>query len=150
VDLTKIAEIKAFINRCRKLIKFFTKSSQKLALLRQGLTNMKIKSEGLETWCPTRWGSLYNTTNSILVERPVFDWMLLKHPGSFTDIEIFNLLHDDSFFITCRQVRSIWKPIKICINALESGSASLADCFIYMIKLAIAIYHIPDSISFKP
>ncbi|CAG8836927.1 19783_t:CDS:2, partial [Cetraspora pellucida] len=46
--------------------------------------------------------------------------------------------------------RSIWKPIKICINALEGGSASLADCFIYMIKLAIAIYHIPDSIPFKP
>ncbi|CAG8683381.1 11339_t:CDS:1, partial [Dentiscutata heterogama] len=42
-------------------------------------------------------------------------------------IEIFNLLHDDGFFITCRQVRLIWKPIKICINALEGGSASLAD-----------------------
>ena len=58
-------------------------------------------------------------------------------------------MHDEDFFLTCRQVRFIWTPIKECINILEANSASLADCFIYMIKLAIAIYHIPNSNPFK-
>ncbi|CAG8708244.1 1015_t:CDS:2 [Cetraspora pellucida] len=66
-DLSKIREIKMFIDQCGKVIKHFTKSPQKLALLRQGLSSMKIRFEGLETWCQTRWGSLYDTTNSILL-----------------------------------------------------------------------------------
>lgn len=74
-DLVKIEEIKSFITNCGKVTKYFNKSHQSLALLRQGLTNMKIKSEGLESWCQTRWGSLYMTTNSILLARPVFDWV---------------------------------------------------------------------------
>ncbi|CAG8614278.1 12703_t:CDS:2, partial [Gigaspora margarita] len=73
-DLSKIREIKMFIDQCGKIIKHFTKSPQKLALLCQGLSNMKIHSEGLESWYQTRWRSLYDTTNSILLARPVFDW----------------------------------------------------------------------------
>ncbi|CAG8640771.1 13512_t:CDS:2 [Gigaspora margarita] len=49
----------------------FTKLPQKLALLWQGLSNMRIHSEGLILWCPTCWGSLYNTTNSILLAQPL-------------------------------------------------------------------------------
>ncbi|CAH1771165.1 9521_t:CDS:1, partial [Entrophospora sp. SA101] len=42
--------------------------------LRQGLQQMKIRSEGLQAWVKTRWGSLYMTTDSILCALPVFDW----------------------------------------------------------------------------
>ncbi|GBB99039.1 hypothetical protein RclHR1_00340030 [Rhizophagus clarus] len=146
-DLVKLEEIKNFIINCGKITKYFNKSHQSLALLRQGLTNMKIKSEGLETWCQTRWGSLYMTTNSILLARPVFDWV--EHPGVISNSVVYNLLNDENFFITCRQVRSIWAPIKECINILEADSASLTDCFIYMIKLFIAIYRIPNSNPYK-
>jgi len=37
---------------------------------------MQIKSEGLQTWIKTRWGSLYMITDSILRARPVFDWVI--------------------------------------------------------------------------
>ncbi|CAG8718878.1 23909_t:CDS:2 [Gigaspora margarita] len=74
-DLSKIHEIKIFIDQCGKIIKHFNKSPHKLALLRQGLSSMKIRSEGLGSWCQTRWGSLYDTTNSVLLARPVFDWL---------------------------------------------------------------------------
>jgi hypothetical protein len=36
---------------------------------------MKIGIESLQTWCQTRWGSLYLTADSILRARPVFDWV---------------------------------------------------------------------------
>ncbi|CAG8754105.1 5296_t:CDS:2, partial [Funneliformis mosseae] len=123
----KIEEIKNFITNCGKITKYFNKSHQNLALLRQGLTNMKIKSEGLETWCQTRWGSLYMTTNSILLARPVFDWILSEHPNTISNMDVYDLLHNEDFFTTCRQLRSIWVLIKECINILEADSASLAN-----------------------
>jgi hypothetical protein len=43
-----------------------------------GLTNMKINIEGLQTWCKTRWRSLYATADSILRAHPVFDWVKLS------------------------------------------------------------------------
>jgi hypothetical protein len=49
-------------------------------------------------------------------------------------------MQNEEFFTTCRHIRSIWAPIKECINILEAKSASLADCFVYMIKLAVAIF----------
>ena len=72
-----------------------------------------------------------------------------EHPNTISNVDVYDLLHNEDFFTTCRQLRSIWAPIKECINILEADSASLADCFIYMIKLAIAIYRIPNSNPFK-
>ncbi|CAG8618006.1 12688_t:CDS:1, partial [Cetraspora pellucida] len=42
-----------FIKQYRKIVKHFTKSSQKLALLCQELSNMKIHSKGLGSWYQT-------------------------------------------------------------------------------------------------
>ena len=74
-DLVKLNNIKNLISDCGKITKFFNNSHQASAILSQGLNNMKINIEGLQTWCKTRWGSLYITTDSILRARPVFDWV---------------------------------------------------------------------------
>ena len=78
-DLVKLDTIKKHISDCGKLVKFFNNSHQSNFILRQGLSQMKIKSEGLKSWVKTRWGSLYITTNSILLARPVFDWVSKKY-----------------------------------------------------------------------
>ena len=59
------------------------------------------------------------------------------------------LIQDEEFFTTCRQICSIWSPIKECINILEARSATLANCFIQMIKLAVAIFKLSSSNSYK-
>ena len=59
------------------------------------------------------------------------------------------MIQDEEFFTTCRQIRSIWAPIKECINILEASTVTLADCFIQMIKLAVAIFRLPVSNPFK-
>ena len=46
-------------------------------------------------------------------------------------------------------MRSVWQPIKEIIHILEANNATLADCFIYLIKLAVAINHLPETNSFK-
>jgi len=74
-DLVKITSIKEFISNCGKITKFFHNSHQACFMLREGLQQMKIRYEGLQTWVKTRWGSLFMTTDSILCAVPVFDWV---------------------------------------------------------------------------
>ncbi|CAG8761085.1 18622_t:CDS:2, partial [Rhizophagus irregularis] len=148
-DLVKLNDIKEFISNCGMITGFFNNSHQGSAILAQGLKDMKINIERLQTWCKTRWGSLYMTADSILRVRPVFDWILLEHNGIVTNSNVYLLIQDEEFFTNCRHIRSIWAPIKECINILEAKSASLADCFVQMIKLAIAIFRLPSSNPFK-
>lgn len=49
----------------------------------------------------------------------------------------------------CWLVRSVWQPIKEIIHMLEANDATLADCFLYLIKLAVAIYHLPQTNTLK-
>jgi len=74
-DLVKLDDIKNLISDCGKITRFFHNSHQGSAILAQGLKDMKINIERLQTWCKTRWGSLYMTADSILRARPVFDWV---------------------------------------------------------------------------
>jgi hypothetical protein len=46
-------------------------------------------------------------------------------------------------------VRLVWQPIKEIIHMLESNDATLADCFIYLIKLAVSIDRLPEVNNFK-
>ena len=59
------------------------------------------------------------------------------------------MIQDEEFFITYHQICLIWSSIKECINILEARSATLADCFVQMIKLASAIFQLPSSNSYK-
>src|SRR5690349_5848930 len=56
---------------------------------------------------------------------------------------------NEDFFIMCQQVCSVWQSIKEVIYALEANEAILADCFVYLIKLAIAIKCLPEINTFK-
>ena len=58
-------------------------------------------------------------------------------------------MQNKEFFTTCHQIRSVWAPIKECINIVKAKLASLADCFIQMIKLAVAIFRLPFSNPYK-
>ena len=52
---------------------------------------------------------------------------------------VFDLLEDEDFYIKCRQVSVILKPVKELTNCLEAKTANLADVFIGLVKLAANI-----------
>ncbi|RHZ45044.1 hypothetical protein Glove_692g3 [Diversispora epigaea] len=90
-DLVKLNDIKNFISNCKKITRFFYNSHQSIAILQQGFKDMKINMEGLQTWCKTRWGSLFITTDSILRTRLSLD--MLGHGQPKKALDIKNVQH---------------------------------------------------------
>ncbi|CAG8827376.1 19236_t:CDS:2 [Gigaspora margarita] len=60
-----------------------------------------------------------------------------------------NTINNDNFFINCHYINQIIQPVKICIGRLEARTATLADCYINILKLAAAIYQLPKVNPFK-
>ncbi len=75
--------------------------------------------------------------------------MISKYQNIISNTDIYHLLENEEFFTTCQHIHLIWAPIKECINILKSNTAILADCFIYIIKLAVVIYRLFNLNSFK-
>ncbi|RHZ83156.1 hypothetical protein Glove_99g365 [Diversispora epigaea] len=96
----------------------------------------------IQSYCKTRWGTLYTTTNSITQSKPVFYWITENHPEVITNIKVYTLLQNEEFYSNCYQIASILKPVKELTNVLEARDANLADCFIGLIKLGAKINQI--------
>ncbi|CAG8818124.1 43821_t:CDS:2, partial [Gigaspora margarita] len=120
-------------------------------LLHVTISSMNIKGGSLETYSETRWVSIYDTTNSIVHVRPAIDKILEEKPDIFTNQEVFKIVcnEDDIFYMSCKRISLIFEPIKRVINLLESHTASLADCFMEIVQIAIALKKIPTSNNFR-
>ncbi|CAG8807919.1 24542_t:CDS:2 [Gigaspora margarita] len=77
--------------------------------------------------------------------------ILEKKPDIFTNQEVFKIICDenDIFYISCKRISLIFEPIKRVINLFESHIASLADCFMEIVQIAIALKKIPTSNNFR-
>ena len=73
-----------------------------------------------------------------------------EHSDILTNIRVKKKIADEPFFMTCRTIVEIMKPIKYLINLLEAQTATLCDCFVGLIRLAAVIYHLPSTNDFKP
>ncbi|CAG8813227.1 40466_t:CDS:10, partial [Gigaspora margarita] len=115
------------------------------------ISSMNIKGGLLETYCETCWVSIYDTTNSIVHVRPAIDKILEEKLDIFTNQEVFKIVcdEDDIFYTSCKRISLIFEPIKRVINLLESCIASLADCFMEIVQIAIALKKIPASSNFR-
>jgi hypothetical protein len=63
--------------------------------------------------------------------------------------QVRNQLKNNEFFSMSQTVSRIIEPIKDCILKLEARTATLADCYIQMLKLAATINRLPSSNTLK-
>ncbi|CAG8848990.1 40645_t:CDS:2, partial [Gigaspora margarita] len=133
------------------LVSFVHKSHLASQILRNTISSMNIGGGSLETYCETRWVSIYDTTNFIVRVRPAIDKILEEQPDIFTNQEVFEIASDenDIFYTFCRRIALIFEPVKRVITLLESHMASLADCFLGIIQIAAAFRRIPTSNNFR-
>ncbi|GES83049.1 ribonuclease H-like domain-containing protein [Rhizophagus clarus] len=135
-DFSKNSIVASFISELNKVIEFFNRSHAANKELEEGLRNMKISGGGLQTYVKSRWGFLFNSIDSILRARPVFDWIIREKPEIITSIQVKNQLKNNEFFSMGQTVARIMEPIKDCILKLEARTATLAGCYIQMLKSA--------------
>ncbi|RHZ76909.1 hypothetical protein Glove_187g165 [Diversispora epigaea] len=124
------------------IIGFFNNSHAAHGYYKEQLNIMKIKGGEIQSYCKTRWDTLYTTVDSIIRSKPVFYWILENHPEVITNKNVFTLLQNEEFYSNCYQIASILKPVKELTNILEARNANLADCFIGLIKLSAKINQI--------
>ena len=74
-DFADIDLIKNIISNCGSIIGFFNNSHAAHGYYKEQLHAMKIKGGEIQSYCKTRWGTLYNTTNSLVRSKPVFYWV---------------------------------------------------------------------------
>ncbi|GBB92796.1 hypothetical protein RclHR1_20590003 [Rhizophagus clarus] len=61
-----------------------------------------------------------------------------------------DILYDQNFYKNCRIITFILHPLKVKVGCLESRTSSLADCYIHLLSLASAVYHmLNQNIEFK-
>ncbi|CAG8784007.1 15417_t:CDS:2, partial [Gigaspora margarita] len=118
-DLIKLKLIGNLISQSSEIIGFFNRNHHANAILKEGLSNLQIKGGDLKMYSKTQWCSLWNTIDSLLHTRPIFEWIKCKHPNILTNKNT-------------------------AINIVESKTETMADCYIEYIKLAIAINWIPQ------
>ncbi|RHZ84790.1 hypothetical protein Glove_74g305 [Diversispora epigaea] len=141
-DFAEIESVKKIISNCGSIIGFFNNSHAAHGYYKEQLNIMKIKGGEIQSYCKTRWGTLYTTADSITRSKPVFYWILENHPEVITNKNVFTLLQNEEFYSNCYQIASILKPVKELTNILEARNANLADCFIGLIKLGAKINQI--------
>ncbi|CAG8540235.1 9679_t:CDS:2 [Gigaspora margarita] len=136
-NLVKAISIKKILKKANILIAFFQKSHLASKLLRDTISSMNIKGESLETYSKICWVSIYNTTNSIIRIKPAID-------------KVYKLINeDDTFYISYKRISLIFELIKRVINLLESHMANLANCFIGIVQIAVALKKISASNNFR-
>ncbi|CAG8834959.1 12653_t:CDS:2, partial [Gigaspora margarita] len=130
-DLVKAISIKKILKQANILIVFFQKSHLASRLLHDTILSMNIKGRSLETYSKTR--------------------MLEEKPNIFTNQEVFQIIcdKDNTFYTLCKRISLIFKPIKRVITLLKSHIANLADCFIGIVQIAIALKRISASNNFR-
>ncbi|CAJ0841857.1 1346_t:CDS:2, partial [Entrophospora sp. SA101] len=99
------------------------------ALLRKYIDEYGIKGGGLCLYTPTRWTSMFETTN------PIYE----RHKDLLTNDKVKHILGLRGFFHDVGLVTSVLLPLQKAILNLEGTNVNLADCFIQLVKLAVNI-----------
>ncbi|CAG8786045.1 10336_t:CDS:2, partial [Gigaspora margarita] len=72
-DLVKNTSIKEILKQANMLVSFIQKSYLASQVLQDTISSMNIRDRSLETYCETRWASIYDMANSIIHVRPAID-----------------------------------------------------------------------------
>ncbi|CAG8639143.1 14510_t:CDS:2 [Cetraspora pellucida] len=123
--------IKKILKQANTLVLFFQKSHLASWVLQDTIALMNIKEGSLETYCEMHWGSIYNTTNSIVHIRPAIEKILEEKPDIFSNQEVFKIANDihDNFYTSCKRIVSVFEPIKNFHNICNLAVNYYKDLF---------------------
>ena len=133
--------------RCvNTLTSFFKNSHQAGSKLAQLIKEKGINGGGLKLYCKTRWTTASESVNSVINLESALEAFVTNYYQSTTaNDRITTIVRSRNFFSDLRVLLFVLEPLRKAVLALESRSATLADCFLSLARLAAVIKKLPQS-----
>jgi len=118
--------------RCvNTLTSFFKNSHHADSKLAQLIKEKGINGGGLKLYCKTRWTTASESVNSVINLESVLEAFVTNYHQSTTASDrIKTIIQSRNFFSDLRVLSFVLEPLRKAVLALESRSATLADCFL--------------------
>ncbi|RIB06233.1 ribonuclease H-like domain-containing protein [Gigaspora rosea] len=132
------------LSKCQEFVTHFQSSHMSGAKLRDEIITLLIKGGGLKSAVKTRWCSAWDCCNSLLKLEPVLLNMIENDPRSLND-KLRNYITSREFWANVECLYKILEPAKTAVQTVEESNTKIADAFLILIKIAIAIKALPTT-----
>ncbi|GBC32543.2 ribonuclease H-like domain-containing protein [Rhizophagus irregularis DAOM 181602=DAOM 197198] len=123
-------------------------SSDICAALREEIFHTFTVGGNLKTSTKTRWSTAWDCCESLLRNENNIRSVLEQKPQIFARVNATkNLINDRQFWINVEQLRNLIAPVKKAVKDVEFQNTILADVFVELVKIAIAVQEIPTPLN---
>ncbi|PKK56930.1 hypothetical protein RhiirC2_799003 [Rhizophagus irregularis] len=99
----------------------------------------------LKSYCKIRWTTASESVNSVINLEQILIKIVANNGNLLTNDNIARIIQSQNFFLNLRILAFVLKPLRKAVLALEAKSATLADCFLSLAKLAAVLNKLPKS-----
>ncbi|GES75999.1 ribonuclease H-like domain-containing protein [Rhizophagus clarus] len=136
-------EVKYIVRCANILTKYFKNSTLGSSWLNEAIKSKNIEGGGLKTYVETRWTTVYECVHSVWRLKDALQHVLENHEHEISNQAIKTILKKRGFFDDVRVISEILKPIKEAILMLERTYTTLADCYLYLLRIATFFKQMP-------
>ncbi|GES85567.1 ribonuclease H-like domain-containing protein [Rhizophagus clarus] len=136
-------EVKYIVRCANILTKYFKNSTLGSSWLNEAIKSKNIEGGGLKTYVETRWMTVYECIHSVWRLKDALQHVLENHEHKISNQAIKTILKKQGFFDDVRVISEILKPIKKAILMLERTYTTLADCYLYLLRIATFFKQMP-------
>jgi hypothetical protein len=144
-DIVKESFGDKLLRRINILVTFFKSSHQANSKLVQLINEKSISGGRPKLYCKTRWTTASESVNSIINLEPVLEEIATNHKNLLTNDKIERIILSRNFFSDLRVLSFVLDPLKKAVLLLESRTATLADCFLTLVRLAAVLNKLPKT-----
>jgi hypothetical protein len=133
------------LRRVNNLTTFFKNSHQANSKLVQLINEKGIVGGGLKSYCKTRWTTASESVNSVVNLQQILEEIVTNNRHLLTNDNIIRIIQTRNFFSDLRILKFVLEPLRKAVLALKARAATLADCFLSLVRLAAVLNKLPRS-----
>ncbi|PKY35748.1 hypothetical protein RhiirB3_457051 [Rhizophagus irregularis] len=111
--------------------------------LTQLIKKKRIVGGGLKLYCKIRWTTASESVNSVINLEQILMEIVANNGNLLTNDSIARIIQSQNFFLDLQILAFVLEPLRKVVLALEVKSATLADCFLSLAKLAAVLNKLP-------
>jgi hypothetical protein len=142
-DIVKDSFGDRLLRRVNILNTFFKSSHQANSKLVQLINEKGIVGGGLKLYCKTRWTTASESVNSVINLQQILEEIAANN--QLSNDNVVRIIQSRNFFSDLRILAFVLEPLRKAVLALEARSATLADCFFSLARLAAVLNKLPKT-----